>query len=195
VLTGLHIPDKLALVGLFYAIFTLLMALQLMFLIEPHLREFALAYVGPTVFWTSLPAGLFLMIYLSMVAFAFQAYTTIPASRGGGEPACVNVEIAESPSGMEVSTKGARTYMWHNNLLLLDDRSDAMYLAQTMEEDGSASKVFIFERPLIRSVSHHKEHVEDVQPLDGWKRLFSGTFWRTIGSNLFTVRNFTKVCP
>jgi hypothetical protein len=194
VLIGLRVPDTLALIGPFYATFVVLFAIQLVFVFEPQYRTFGLGFVGPTVFWTVAPLSLFIDAYLSMVAFGFQVYTTIPAARGRGAPECADLEVAESVAGYEVQTPGVRKYEWHRDLVLLDDRSDLMYVTPQMESDGSSHEILAFPRPLIRTVRYHREPGYEVHVLDGWKRLLVGEFWVSNFRRFFSVRDFAKIC-
>jgi hypothetical protein len=193
ILVTLGIGEKTAEAAPFYIIFVAIFFMQLMFSMEPKLRDFAHSFVGREVFWMAVPIGMFMTLYLSMVTFAFQVYPSIPAIRGGGGPQCVDVEVAESVTGQEVSARGERLYNWHNGLVLLDDRPEVMHLTPKVQEDGSTREVISFPRPLVRGVRYHgATQVTDINFGDGWKQMFSSEFWRRIWTKAVYVRDFSS---
>lgn len=195
VLVFLHIPFILMEVGIFYFFFIVLLTVFVIFLFNPYYQRFAIRTMGYKVFWTVQPVGMFIVAYITIIAFAISVYPNIPAQRGGGAPICVDIEVAKFATSNEVVDRQERAYKWWKNLVLLDDRDNVMYLTHELKADGSANEILVIRRSLVRAIHYVPEQpIAKVEFGDDFKQRLSADYWQRLNDVRKALPKLDKSC-
>jgi hypothetical protein len=158
--------------SVFYVIFTCLLGLQIMFF--GRIRQLTRSmYQSERLFWLVVPCLMFIVAYLSLINFAWQMFPRIPWSRGGAEVECVDVEIAQTRFKLSPNDEVARQFEWLYGLILLDDRSDLIFLTRRVAQDGAAEGVVTYDRASVRELRRRPDALPTPPDFGtGWRRLF-----------------------